>query len=146
MPTTETTRSVGRHLTEASKAGGSRALAALKRTVGLITIVKYLNDASGQNQKESDQERNVSGFCRTSLGNEEGQPEEYETDSTEGELVKDELKLADEEGLQKAVVGAEAINRKRNDTERRWAATAQFYAHLVTATERLEAKMTAEKG
>lgn len=154
LPDTASLRAAGTRVSDGTKMGSSRALAALKHSVRLITTIRYMSDLPTTGRRQW----NGNAADDRDFGEGEARPDDGSSDSDEGEdLTEDGKALADgNRQLEGAAGGAMIASRgpkrgskfgpKRDTGDRRWAMTVQFYEHVATAAARLESKRTADRG
>lgn len=148
LPDAETRRNAGRAVAESTKAGGDRALEALKRTVRRTAIASYTSGGPARRRHQAAQGTAVDSGVSSMARSDQGKA------SRKGSLigVADEELGEGTENVPEAespwgpFVGVGPKAGETLDMEQRWAMTEQFYERMTLAAERLEAKRTAEKG
>lgn len=148
LPDAETRRNAGRAVAESTKAGGGRALEALKRTVRRTAIASYTSDGAARRRRQAAQGTAVGSSFPSMAGSDQGKA------SRKGILIGvpgEELgegtdNVPEAENPWGHFVGVGPKAGETLDMEQRWAMTEQFYERMALAAERLEAKRTAEKG
>lgn len=147
LPDATTTRNTGRRVTKEAKAVGERALEALQRAVRLIAISKYMSNAPARLRQGKQSEEAARGLGTSLLGQGEEHLPGREADyRREGDMLEHVDGLVDEKESREVLTGAKAKAMANQEKERHWAMTEQFYAHLATAAQRLEAKKTTDRG
>lgn len=138
LPDEEARRNAARRVAESTKAGGGRALQALKRA--------SRRAATHQRQAAQGTANDPGSPSMARRGQGKTSPDGNANNIADEELDEGIDVLSQAENPWDPFVGFEAKAGGIFDTERHWGMTEQFYAHLTIAVERLEAKRTAEKG
>ncbi|CAM9303601.1 unnamed protein product [Ectocarpus fasciculatus] len=157
-PDRETARNTGKRAGEAAKVGGEKALAALRRSFVAITAARYFSEAGkdpargelGRHDQQLATSANLEGGVRNFADGGDGmllgEDEDSEDSQRAREDYENEVVATAAEKPWDILTDAKAKAEVKAFQERHWAVTEKFYANLVTATERLEAKRTQEKG
>lgn len=154
LPNTALLRGAGTRVSNGTKIGSSRALAALRRSVRLITMSRHMSNLP----TTSGRKWNINAADDDGLGDSETRRHDESSASSEDEdIVEDKNVLAT--GNEKpagaansAMIASGALTRggksgpKRGTEDRRWAMTVQFYEHVATAAARLEFNRTDDTG
>lgn len=149
----------GTTLTKAGNSSSSRALHALKKATQIVAVARNARGVLNKRprrQSERDVDVDIVGSHSRGVSSSSPSGGEGESGSADKAILGDE----DEEDDNSPLVGVEAPRDApavaepktvravvaRENERQPWVVTEAFYAHLETATARLDAKYTPEKG
>lgn len=146
LPDAQSIRAAGKHMSDRTKVETGRAIAALKQSVKIMAIVRYMNTEGARCQG------NDRKSCDSGKGKGEAGGDDESSDSEDEDEVADGSKVPGESvGGGRAASGAAKSGLKyaakvQGDGDRFWVMTVHFYQHLETAAARLECARTSDKG
>lgn len=143
LPDPETVKMTGRRVANVTTRGGRRALEALKRAVKVV-VGKHIKIEAPRRRLHAKIADVTTQLDTSSKGKGESRHGVFEEHVVDEASIENEGGLVDKKKPWEILTGAAAEARVNNEVARLSAMTEQFYAHLDTATARLEAKRTAQ--